>query len=309
MRAAFDVLTRAATTPASTSGWASQLGEAAVGDFVASLSPPSARLIAGGIQMPIGRRKSLSLPRRSGSKAVANSAFWVAEASDIPPIGYELTGATLGPSSKIGAIITMTRELAEHSGGLQIFGSLLREDFGATLDAAVLSTSDASPPVPGGILYDVTPNTADDGTNGPLAAIVADLSGLAGAIADAGGDVANVVFIAAPKQAAAANLWLPNRNLQILSSAALSDGTVVAVEKTAFVSGFGIEPNFTLTREAPIILQNPVTPMSIAGTPVAVPFPVVSTFQADLLAVRVELDVAYCMRAEGRVAVVNSVAW
>ena len=83
----------------------------------------------------------------------------------------------------------------------------------------------------------VTPLTAT--SRGSQNALSKDVEGLVNTLATNGGGI-DVVFIAAPAQAAAMRLWAgPHFSFPILASAALANGTVVAVEASSFVSGFG----------------------------------------------------------------------
>lgn len=318
IRAAFETMTRSNVNVATTTttDWARELSPAAVGDFIISLAPFSAAARAiqqAAIKTSLAQKASLTLPRRDGNPA-ANSAFWIGEAEMIPAIQHAVDGVTVGPTCKMAVIECMTRELSEHSAGLQFFTASIKQDFATTLDSTMFSANAASnpPAVPGGLLEGATEVTADDGTNGLPFAIVTDLSNLAGEIAANNGDTASLMYVAAPRQAMCANLWLPNRNIQVFPCAALTDGTVVALETSSLITAFGTEPRISQTRQAPIVLQDPVAPLStLTGSPPAVqtPFPLVSTFQSDLVAVRVELDVAYAMAAAGRVAVIQSAVW
>ena len=76
-----------------------------------------------------------------------------------------------------------------------------------------------------------------------------DLEKLAGAVLDAGG--ISVVYIASPKQAAATGLRLLT-DQTVWPCPALAAGTVVAVEPSAFVSAFGVEPRISASIETAI---------------------------------------------------------
>ena len=107
----------------------------------------------------------------------------------------------------------------------------------------------------------VTPLTATSG--GSQNALSKDVEGLVNTLATNGGGI-DVVFIAAPAQAAAMRLWAgPHFSFPILASAALANGTVVAVEASSFVSGFGPEPQFDTSEES-VIHAEDSAPLQLA---------------------------------------------
>ena len=229
---------------------------------------------------------------------------WYAEAGGIGLRQRRLDTVQLGPPNKLGVIVVMTREQSEHSSGEAIFAMLMKEDIAASLDAAMFSDAEAAPPVPQGLLFDVTPITAPIAAGPGIRSIepaLIDLQNLAGEIVANGGDGNKIIFIASPRQAVAANLWLANRNITIWPSAALTDGTVLAIQSDCFCSMFG-DAKVSLTKDAPLIMHSDGSAFS-DGAPAA------STFQQDLVAIKIVIDCAWCMRAEGRISVVEDVTW
>src|SRR5947209_8717019 len=73
---------------------------------------------------------------------------------------------------------------------------------------------------------------------------------LAAAIAAAGGDVANIVFITSPAQGFAVGLQPRSADLKIWPSRALAAGTIVAIKTSAFVSAFGALPRVEASIES-----------------------------------------------------------
>jgi hypothetical protein len=98
------LLTRAATAPAdtSTSGWASQLAGRAVGAFIASLAPQSAaaQLIEAGVQINLDGIATATVPWATSNPQPA----FVSEGGVIPVKQAVLTGAVVGPPSKLGSL-------------------------------------------------------------------------------------------------------------------------------------------------------------------------------------------------------------
>ena len=134
--------------------------------------------------------------------------------------------------------------------------------------------------------------------------MIEDLEKLAGSVLSAGG--VSVVYIASPKQAAAAQLRLLT-DATIWSCPALAPGSVVCIEPSAFVSIFGPEPRVSASTEGAVHFEA-TTPLPI-GASGTVASPTLSPFQSHMVIVRCILDAAWTMRAAGMVAVVNSVVW
>ena len=101
---------------------------------------------------------------------------------------------------------------------------------------------------PNGLLLGVSPLTASAATN-KTDAMIEDFEKLAGSVLNAGG--VSVVYIASPKQAAAAQLRLLT-DATIWSCPALAPGSVVCVEPSAFVSIFGPEPRVSASIETAV---------------------------------------------------------
>jgi hypothetical protein len=261
-------------------------------------------LINAGMRVSLAGRNSVAIPRRQGGKA-ANNVAWVAQGAPIPVKQFLLGEATLGPTCKLALLCGLTRETVQYTAGQDVVSTLMREDLAASLDATMFSASSGANQ-PNGLLVGVTPITASIATE-PNAAMIADLEHLAGAVLNAGGT--SVVYIASPKQAASAQLRLLT-DATIWPCPALAAGTVVAVEPSAFVSAFGVEPRISASVETAVHFEA-ATPLPIGspGSPNTVAAPTRSAFQEDLVIIRATLDAAWTMRAAGMVAVINSVIW
>jgi hypothetical protein len=198
--------------------------------------------------------------------------------------------------------------LASCSVGEAVVSTLLREDAAVALDSSIYSTAAASSSRPAG-LPGVTPLTATSG--GGVAATNADLGQLAAAIAAAGGDVANIVFVVAAPQAFAAGLQPRSVDLKIWPSRALAAGTIIAIEASAFVSAFGALPRIDISTEAVahMVDISPATEISAAGTPNVVAAPLRSMWQTDSVLIRAMIDCAWTVRASGMVQYLTGAAW
>ena len=153
------LLTRAATSPAATTttGWAAELAQQAIGDFVASLAPQSAaaRLINAGTLVLMDGANSVRMPRRQG--VPGTDVAWVGETRRSPRGASSYRRTQLGPVHKLAAICPLSREVIEFTSGETVVSTLLREDMAASLDAALFSTAAASSVRPAGLLNGLTP--------------------------------------------------------------------------------------------------------------------------------------------------------
>ena len=302
------LLTRATTSPATTTttGWAAELARNAVGDFIDSLAPQSAaaRLINAGLQTSLAGINSIHIPRRQGIPA--NDVAWAGEGAPIPARAFNLTTTELGSVHKLAAICPMSRETVEFTSGEAVVSTLLREDMAASLDASMFSTAAASSVRPAGLLNGLTPIAATTGGGEP--AIRADFKALSSAVMGAGSSE-NLVYIMSPGQALSARMWrVITESLTIWGTPAVPDGTVIAIEPLAFVSGFGPDPDLAVSMEATVHMDTTPAQIGTAGTPNIVAAPTVSAFQSDLILLRAILDCAWVMRAP-LVAYLTGATW
>jgi hypothetical protein len=302
------IILRAATAPASmtVSGWASDLAAQSLVDFLVGLAPLSAgaALMARGLRVSMQGFGAVTVPNVLVSATDAGG--FVAEGAPIPVRALNISaGATFTPF-KLAVITMYSRELARSSNIEDVVKQVLGEAVALSLDAAIFSTAAGSTIRPGGILQGVVPIAAT--ASGTAQALSRDVANLVGALSAAGGG-RDVVLVCAPQQTASLKVWAgPRFDIPILTSAALSAGTIVAVEAPSFASGFNPIPEFSASIEAVLHEEN-TTPLSIVDGSSTLAAPVRSLWQTDIVALRTLLRVAFAMRASGHVQVVNSVTW
>jgi hypothetical protein len=72
---------------------------------------------------------------------------------------------------------------------------------------------------------------------------------------------------------------------------------------------FGDEPRFTISDSATLHMED-TAPVNIgSGSPPVVASPAVSMFQTDSLALRLIVDISWCLRAPNSVAWVSETTW
>lgn len=302
-----EVVIKAATDAASTTGWGSATVTTAVGAFIGSLrgSSAAAELIARGRQLDLSGIGGISLPTLSADYPPLSG---VAEGGAIPVNRPTFGNVTLAPT-KLAGISAFTNELREYSGGNA--EAAIREAIETAasrgLDALVLSNAAATSTTPAGLLNGTAALTAT--TGGGVAAVASDIGKLVGAIHAAGGGT-NIIIFASPPQAAAIGIYAPNLALPVIPAPTLAAGTIVAVEAAAFASGFTAVPEVSIARDATLQMDTaPAALIGTAGAPNTVAAPTRSMLQTDSWALRLILRMGYAMRLAGGAQWIASVTW
>lgn len=323
-----DWATRAATAPAMTTqaGWAAELVQQVVTDFMDTLLPKSVypRLAALGLGLTFGRNGRIIIPTRSLTPAIAGS--FVGEGQPIPVRQGHFTSQTLVPK-KMAVITTWTREIDEHS--VPAIEGLLRnavqEDTAISLDSVLLDANAATLIRPAGILNGVATLTPTAG--GGFNALVGDIKQVSGALLSAtAGNLRTPAWLMNPQQVNSAGLTpapgvgiFPFRaeidagrlgGWPIIDSGTVPMGTVIAIDAADFVSVGGEGPRFEISDQATLHLED-TAPADIggAGSPPVVAAPVKSLWQTDSLALRLILPINWTIRRPGVVAWVQGVTW
>lgn len=276
--------------------------------FLQSLAPESAaaRLFATCARFSLDGAGMASLPRFA---ATFPEAVFVGEGAPIPAMTGTFENVYLGPQRKLAAIVGLTNELAQHSAesATTILDLAMREAAARALDAAVFSASAASSIAPAGLLAGVTPIAK--ATGGGADAMVKDLSGLAGAIGDAGGGT-GILYFANPRQATAIELRAEKFAEKVVPTAKLAAGTVVAIETAGIASAFDGLPKVDVGKETVIHWEDTAPqPIASPGTPNVVAAPVRSGYQTDVMALRLILRCAWASRMAGAVQMVTGTTW
>jgi HK97 family phage prohead protease/HK97 family phage major capsid protein len=327
-RAVVEWQQRAATAPAmqTVTGWAAELVQQIVVDFMQTLLPKSVfpRLSNAGLSLTFGRNGKIIIPTRARTPTIAGS--FVGEGLPIPVRQGLFTSQTLVPK-KMAVITTWTREIDEHS--IPAIEGLLRnaigEDTAISLDAILLDAGAATAVRPAGILNGVAGLTPTAG--GGFNAAVGDIKGLTGALlVGTAGNIRNPVYLMNPQQLASLGLIaMPGAGVfpfraevaagnlggwQIIDSGTVPMGTVIAMDAADFVSVSGDAPRFELSDQATLHMEDTApTDISTTGTPAVAAYPVKSMWQTDSIALRLIMPVNWTIRRPGTVAWVAGVTW
>lgn len=319
---------KAAVNPAMTTvaGWAAELVQESVGDFLDILRPVSIypRLANLGVRLGFDTNGAIKIPSRLATPTLAGS--FIAEGDPIPVRRLGLTSITLTPK-KMAVISTFTREMANHS--TPQIESLIRdamvEDTAQVIDTYLLDALPATATRPAGLLYGATDVPPTDETD-PLA-MIADIKNLIKAIiVNTGGTARNLVILVNPVQALSIVLQqsatgdfifsglsdFGNKvNITFIESGNVPVDTVIALDAADFVTVTGDTPEFDVSDQATLHMED-TTPLPITtgpqGTAVAAS-PVRSLWQTASIGVRMIWDINWAMRRTGLVAKVSAVTW
>ncbi len=288
------------------SGFAAELAQNLVGEYVATLAPLSAaaQIIAQGMQVNLGPAATLKLPAREG--APSTTVNWVAEGDPIPVRQYAVNDDCSLSPKKFGLIVGVSRETAKRANGQAVIQTLIREDASAALDAAYFSADAGDAATHAGMLYNVDPLTGFAG--GDQIACETDLAALSDAVS-AGGS-GQLVFVTSPRRVNRVKIRFPDiaRELTFLPSLAVADSTIIALDPASWAHGFSDSFDIEATNAATIHMNTePLEIVSDTGPTVA--DPVRSFWQTDAIAIRLLADVAFSTRRTNAVAWLQNATW
>jgi HK97 family phage major capsid protein len=302
-----EIVARAAVNPATTTtaGYASELVQTELIDFLASAEQPSAFSQLASKALTIGISGAVKVPSRVYPLTLVGG--WLAEAAPKPVYQVPLTSVSLSPS-KLVAMCAWSEELARASlpDIERVVADSLQHDLSGLLDTALLDASAATSVRPAGLFAgatSVTP-TAPAGVVTPAEAMLTDLQNLYEAVATGAPD-ANVVLIANPSQAIRLRLAGVEN---VIASGYMTAGNVGAVDAGGVVvMGGGIR--FLASTDATVHMDSAPTAIGTAGSPNTIAAPTVSLWQADMIALRSVLMTSWKLRRSGATALASSVNW
>ena len=319
-----EVFVKATAAPADTvtPGWAAELVQTTVADFMDSLQGLSmyAALASKGIRFSFGRAGKVIVPARATTN-LELAGDWIGEGAPIPVKQGSIAGATLLPH-KLAVISTFTRELAMHSTPQieTLIRSMIMEDTAEALDKFLVDNVAASAIRPAGIRNGVT-STPSSGIT--AANINTDLKALQNPIFTAGGG-RRLVYLMHPIRVnalgmiqSASGTYVYRDELgrgsllgaEVIASTNIPSDIVILVDAADFASAAGDVPAFDVSDVATLHMSDPASPIGTAGTPAVVAAPVRSLWQTASIGVRMIQDLSWAMRRPGMVSALSGVAW
>jgi HK97 family phage prohead protease len=319
------IVLRAAVAPANTTvaGWAAELVNTAIGDFLNQLAIVSIypRLAAKGPKFTFGRNGVIKVPGRSATPKI-NGSF-VGEGQPIPVRKLGLSAITLTPK-KMAVISEFTREMGLHSTPAieGVIRQAINEDTAEAIDTVLIDNVAADAIRPAGLRNGISGLTPSVLTT-RFDKIVADIQALMAPIVAARGG-RDLVLLCNPAQSLAMD-WAvaPNgtfvfadsgapalRSVTVIASTTVPATMLIMVDAADFASVTGDTPEFDVSDVATIHEEDTTPlPISTVGAPATVAAPARSLWQTASIGIRMLLDMNWAMRRTGMVSWMTGVTW
>ncbi|MEY9466304.1 HK97 family phage prohead protease/HK97 family phage major capsid protein [Bradyrhizobium ottawaense] len=314
------IITKADQTLGTTtvSGWASELVQTAYGEFVQALTGYSIypALRDKGIGLSFDQAGNVTIPGRTAGGA---GGGFVGEGQPIR-VGRLTTNSVSMTPKKMGVIVPFSRELAKRS--TPAIEGLVRqailEDTSAVLDPLLLDAVAGDTVRPAGLLNGVSAVATGSG-GGDYQAVIEDFKALLAPFITANA-ADGITVIMNPIQGL--NLALmpgpvgqPNwfaeiqKRINIVESTHATAGRLIALRNADFATALGEEPEFDVSEQATIHMED-TTPLEIvSGTGPTTADPVRSLWQTASIGVRMLWDISWKMRRAGMVQWINGTSW
>lgn len=284
-------------------GFAAELAQNLVGEFLATLAPLSAAaaIMSQGLQVRMPAAASMKLPTRTGAPSAV--APWVTEGDPIPARSYAVNDEVELDPRKFAFIVGISRQVAKRANGEAVIRTLMREDAAASLDGSYFSTDAGDAATHAGLLNGVSAQPGYAG--GDRKAIEEDLLVLSDIIS-AGGS-GQLTFVVSPSRANRVRIKFPdlNRELTFLPSLAVPDSRIIALDPASLAHGAGDDFDIDASESATIHMSDDPAPIVDGATA----DPVRSMFQTDSIALRLIADVAFAPRRPNAVAYLEGATW
>jgi Phage capsid family len=299
--------TRAAVVPTSTgtTGGGDNLVMGAIPDFIMSMGPMSAAPILNsrGLALSFDGFGVINIP--SYVPSTSNASF-VGEGQPIPARQLALDAISLTPY-KFASLISFTREMLVGSTPtiVKVVSDAMTANIGLDLDSAEFDTNVATAIRPAGLRNGVTV-TAHEATASGDEAMKIDLATLAASVSAVAGN-GPIVFVCAPRQAVTVKIRQPQFPYEVLSSSALTPGTVICVAANAVASA--IDPTPLIDTRTQVGFHENSVPLPIvdgSSTPAALTR---SSWQTDSIGLKIVLQVAWTLRSASGLSWTSSVVW
>jgi len=313
------VVARAAAPLATTttSGFVSQLVQSTWAGFLEALRGDSVypALRDSGYGVSFDAAGLAYLPQRTGSGA--NGSFF-AEGAPIR-VGRVTVAAPSFTSRKMGVIIPFSREAAKRATP-QLEGVLRKaivEDTAITLDSILLDASAEDTVRPAGLLNGVAAVGTGYG-GGDYLAVKEDFRALLTPFINANA-ASGITVLMNPKQGLNISLmdgpdnnvdWFKklSERVNIVESTNVPAGRLIAVRGTDFATALGDMPEFEVSNQATIHMED-TSPAEIVATGPTAAAPVRSFWQTDSAGLRMVMDVSWKMARTGMVQWVDGTTY
>lgn len=303
------------------SGWASELMQTSYQGFIDALRGRSIypELRDRGMGLNFDKSGTAYIPGLTAGGA--NGSFF-GEGSPIR-VGRITTNSTTMGIKKMGVIIPFTREAAKRSTPSleQLVRDAILADTAATLDSIMLDATASSTIRPAGLLNGISATATGYG-GGDYEAVIADFKALlAPFIAANAADSITVIMNPAqglsidtmqgPSGTGGLGEWfgkLRNR-VNIVESTNATAGRLVALRTRDFATALGDSPDFEMSNQATVHMEDASPLEIVSGTGPATADPVRSFWQTDTMGVRMVMEVNWQMLRSGMVRWIDGTSY
>jgi hypothetical protein len=280
---------------------------AAVSGTISLLGPASsfAAILERCVNLVFGESSTIHLPSLTAS---GTGVAFTAQGAPFPIKQLATSAATLD-LKKLGMGLVFTNELFRSSNAETILSQAIARDLSLGIEKLFFDATAADTTRPAGLKNGISALTADAGVG--IDGMFADLSNLGATVSAVGG--LNFCYICSPLQAIKVALRKSQNAFPfpVYASSALPDKQVCSLAFDALAVAGGDEaPRFELSKNAALHLEDTSpSQFSVSGSPNAISAPLVSTFQQDLVSVRVIQDISWVLRSTSGFAWINAVNW
>lgn len=318
-----EAFTLAASNPAMTAvaGWAAELIETQLGEFLDLLRPESVWAAITGLRVTFDRTGAIRLPGRT-TRTLAGS--FVGEGAPIPVKQALLSSILIAPF-KMSVITAMTRELAQRSAPAAepLFRQMMIEDTAVAIDAAFMDNGAASAVRPAGLQ---TLGSGSASAGATVANVIADLRDMAQDMITAGAGRRPVWVMNEVRRIGLMTLMSTTEDSRpfaaeisagrllgypIITSITVPSDVVFLIDQAELVQGYGDSPAIDMSNQATLHMEdtNPLPLVTGAQGSGVAASPMRSLFQTDSLALRLIWDITWNTRRAGAVQFKTGVAW
>lgn len=305
----------------SVSGWASELMQTSYQGFMEALRGKSIypELRDRGMGINFDKAGTAYIPGLTAGGA--NGSFF-GEGSPIR-VGRITTNSTTMGVKKMGVIIPFTREAARRSTPSleQLVRRAILDDTAATLDSIMLDATASSGIRPAGLLNGIAATAIGYG-GGDYEAVVADFKALLAPFITANA-ADNITVIMNPAQGLAIDMmkgpdgtgglgeWFGKLRgrINIIESTNATAGRLVALRATDFATALGDAPEFEVSNQATVHMEDSAPLEIVSGTGPTTADPVRSFWQTDTMGVRMVMEVNWQMLRAGMVKWIDGTSY
>jgi hypothetical protein len=299
------IITRAAVSPTSTGDYPHI---DLVGSFV-SFAPGSAalKLFDASTKLDLSGITTISVPNLA---TLPPRPPFVGEGLPAPSVQLAFAKTVLGPARKVLILAALTKEVEEATpeSASEVIGRVLADASSASIDRCAFDANPADATRPAGLLHGVVPIAASAETI-KTEAMEEDLANLAAAVAAAGIDPSDLIYVAGAREATLLRLRTGESfENEVLVTLGLPAKSVAAFAPAATYSGYQGLPTIETASDMVVHAEDTNPLPLVSGSPGVVAAPSKSLWQTECIAIRVRAWAAWAV-AVGGAQIINNVAW